>query len=65
MTFTSALIIVQVLLITSLILFGRNTKFIRVVPMQAKAITLVLSLIPIWGVILFIGGCVGIITYDE
>lgn len=65
MTFTSALIIVQVLLIVSLILFGRKTKFIRVIPMQAKAIALILSLIPIWGVILFIGGCIGIITYDE
>ena len=65
MTFTSALIIVQVLLIASLILFGRKTKFIRAIPMQAKALALLLSLMPIWGVILFIGGCIGIITYDE
>lgn len=65
MTFTTALIIIQVLLIASLILFGRNTKFIKMLPMQAQFVALILSLIPIWGVILFIGGCIGIITYDE
>lgn len=65
MTFTTTLIIIQVLLILSLILFGRNTKFIKMVPMQARVIALILSFVPIWGIILFIGGCVGIITYEE
>lgn len=65
MTFTTTLIIIQVLLILSLIVFGRNTKFIKAVPIQARFVALILSLIPIWGIILFIGGCVGIITYEE
>jgi hypothetical protein len=65
MTFTSILFIVQVFLMVVLILFIRKTKFIRIIPTQAQVVALILSLIPILGIIMFIGGCIGMTIYEE
>ena len=65
MTFTSIIFIVQVFLMVTLILFIRKTIFIRIIPTQAQVLALILSLIPILGIIVFIGGCIMITLDDE
>lgn len=59
------LIIVQVLLVLLTIIIGRNTFFIKSLKMSTKVLITLISCVPIWGVVIFVGLLWGIINKVE
>ena len=59
------LITVQVLLVLLTIIIGRNTFFIKSLKMSTKALITLISCVPIWGIVLFVGLLWGIINKVE
>lgn len=57
MTFESILIFVQFLLVISLYIISKRNYVMNSIPLWLKNLSIILSLVPIWGVVLFIGGC--------
>lgn len=62
---THILIIVQVLLVLLTILIGKNTFFIKSLKMPIKVLTVLMSCVPIWGIVLFVGLLWGIVNKVE
>lgn len=56
------LIIAQVLLVLLTIIVGRNTFFIKSLKISTKIFIILISCVPIWGIILFVGLLWGIIN---
>lgn len=59
------LIIAQVLLVLLTIIIGRNTFFIKSLKMSTKVFIILISCVPIWGIVLFVGLLWGIINKAE
>lgn len=59
------LIIAQVLLVLLTIIIGRNTFFINSLKMSTKVFIILISCVPIWGIVLFVGLLWGIINKAE
>lgn len=56
------LIIAQALLVLLTIIIGRNSFFIKSLKTSTKIFIILISCVPIWGIILFIGLLWGIIN---
>lgn len=59
------LIIAQVLLVLLTIIIGRNSFFIKSLKISTKVFIILISCVPIWGIVLFVGLLWGIINKDE
>lgn len=59
------LITVQALLVLLTIIIGRNTFFIKSLKMPIKVLIVLMSCVPIWGIILFVGLLWGIVNKVE
>lgn len=62
---TNILITVQVLLVLLTIIIGRNTFFIKSLKMPIKVLIVLMSCVPIWGIVLFVGLLWGIVNKVE
>lgn len=59
------LIAVQVLLVLLTIIIGRNTFFIKSLKTPTKVFITLISCVPIWGIVVFVGLLWGIINKVE